>query len=183
MKPLRWRVPCKKQAIYLICNCKYTKSPPYCDGELISLFISGARIILHSITSVPTKACCVCLLLMRASPPNESLFFTIAIFFSLFHRLPSEFARVIVLRKWLSMKNDPWNGSFAFCSAHISSETKDLRFSPISPSLYSLGTHVNLPMNYLDRIERCEKGSAHHSNTPGEKNEKLCTGCGWVPEF
>ncbi|KAG0200782.1 hypothetical protein BGX33_010800 [Mortierella sp. NVP41] len=31
-KPLRWQVPKEKQTIFLICDCRYTTRPPYCDG-------------------------------------------------------------------------------------------------------------------------------------------------------
>ncbi|KAF8948514.1 hypothetical protein BGZ47_004478 [Haplosporangium gracile] len=31
-KPLRWKVPKKPQTIYLMCDCRYTTLPPYCDG-------------------------------------------------------------------------------------------------------------------------------------------------------
>ncbi|KAI9139362.1 hypothetical protein BKA69DRAFT_1117002 [Paraphysoderma sedebokerense] len=31
-QPLKWVVPEKNQSMYAICNCKYTKSPPYCDA-------------------------------------------------------------------------------------------------------------------------------------------------------
>lgn len=45
---------------------------------------------------------------------------------------------------------------------------------------YCDGTHVNLPMEYLSRIEQCETTKdTRHAN----ENRKLCTGCGWVPDF
>ncbi|KAF9913291.1 hypothetical protein EC991_000053 [Linnemannia zychae] len=31
-KPLRWQVPKQPQTIYLMCDCRYTTRPPYCDG-------------------------------------------------------------------------------------------------------------------------------------------------------
>ncbi|KAF9125563.1 hypothetical protein BGX30_000402 [Mortierella sp. GBA39] len=31
-KPLRWKVPKEPQTIYLMCDCRYTTRPPYCDG-------------------------------------------------------------------------------------------------------------------------------------------------------
>ena len=66
-----------------------------------------------------------------------------------------------------------------------------------------LGTHVNLPMEYLGRVEQCEKtkdsyhalgrggggGGDDDDDGSGEREEpekvkkKLCTGCGWVPDF
>ena len=30
-KPMKWKVP-ETQTLYQICACKYTKSPPFCDG-------------------------------------------------------------------------------------------------------------------------------------------------------
>ncbi|PAA65891.1 hypothetical protein BOX15_Mlig014691g1, partial [Macrostomum lignano] len=36
-KPLAWTVPDKPQALYQLCNCKYTKSPPLCDGSHTNL--------------------------------------------------------------------------------------------------------------------------------------------------
>ena len=68
-KPLKWKVD-KEQSVHDICGCKYTKSPPYCDG-----------------------------------------------------------------------------------------------------------THANLPTEVFDRQKKCSKKSEH------QHGHKLCTGCGWVPDF
>ncbi len=32
-RPLAWRVEGGQQTLYSICNCKYTKSAPFCDGS------------------------------------------------------------------------------------------------------------------------------------------------------
>ena len=34
--PLKWTCT-KSQSVYSICNCKYTKSPPFCDSEHVYL--------------------------------------------------------------------------------------------------------------------------------------------------
>jgi len=36
-RPLKWTVPDKAQTVYLICACKYTRSPPICDATHIGL--------------------------------------------------------------------------------------------------------------------------------------------------
>ena len=36
IKPVKWIVP-KKQTLYQVCACKYTKSPPYCDATHTNL--------------------------------------------------------------------------------------------------------------------------------------------------
>lgn len=36
-RPLKWTVPEKAQTVYLICACKYTRSPPICDATHIGL--------------------------------------------------------------------------------------------------------------------------------------------------
>jgi len=49
---------------------------------------------------------------------------------------------------------------------------------------YCDGTHVSLPMDYLKRIEQCAaKNDAHGSDEGDDGKNKLCTGCGWVPDF
>lgn len=36
MSPLYWIVP-KEQSLFQICNCKYTKDPPFCDATHVNL--------------------------------------------------------------------------------------------------------------------------------------------------
>lgn len=36
MSPLCWIVP-KEQSLFQICNCKYTKDPPFCDATHVNL--------------------------------------------------------------------------------------------------------------------------------------------------
>lgn len=36
IKPIMWKVE-KTQKLHQICGCKYTKSPPYCDGTHTNL--------------------------------------------------------------------------------------------------------------------------------------------------
>ena len=43
---------------------------------------------------------------------------------------------------------------------------------------YCDATHTNLPCQVLDRQEKCAKKSVAH-----KPDNKLCTGCGWVPDF
>jgi len=46
---------------------------------------------------------------------------------------------------------------------------------------YCDGTHVNLPMEYMSRVENCEvTKDTRHARV---ENGKLCTGCGWLPDF
>jgi CDGSH-type Zn-finger protein len=37
IKPLLWTVPDKPQKLYELCNCKYSKAPPYCDATHTNL--------------------------------------------------------------------------------------------------------------------------------------------------
>ena len=43
---------------------------------------------------------------------------------------------------------------------------------------YCDATHTNLPAQVLQQQEACPRQNANHHS-----NNKLCTGCGWVPDF
>ena len=43
---------------------------------------------------------------------------------------------------------------------------------------YCDATHTNLPAQVLQQQEACPQQNANHHS-----NNKLCTGCGWVPDF
>ncbi|KAJ3067805.1 hypothetical protein HDU98_008987 [Podochytrium sp. JEL0797] len=50
-KPLRWK-PKSEQTIFSICNCKYTSTPPYCDGSHIDLPLKYLKRVKECVKSV-----------------------------------------------------------------------------------------------------------------------------------
>ncbi|KAI8908798.1 hypothetical protein DFJ77DRAFT_129695 [Powellomyces hirtus] len=71
-KPLKWKVPDKQQTLYSICNCKYTRDPPFCDATHTSLpvpYTRGIRDCKEDHAAV-TKLCCKCGFRPQLPPPT-----------------------------------------------------------------------------------------------------------------
>ena len=86
--------------------------------------------------------------------------------------------------------------SIIFTGSHVGTGIKPLKWTvPRQQTLYQVcvckysgskplcdGSHIHLPLKVLDRQEKCTREGNH------EKNKlpaacRLCTSCGWVPDF
>ena len=83
------------------------------------------------------------------------------------------------------------NEPFDLSGSHIGTGIKPLKWKiPHTQTLYQLcvckytksppycdGTHTNLPSVVSERVTNCSRSTSHKEDC------KLCTGCGWVPDF
>ncbi|KAJ8300249.1 hypothetical protein KUTeg_021768 [Tegillarca granosa] len=65
---------------------------------------------------------------------------------------------------WCDVNND--QKIFQICACKY---TKDPPFCD--------ATHTNLPCQVMERQDKCQNKDKHCQDT------KLCTGCGWIPDF